>query len=462
MRELPETIEVYHELVGRQIQDILLENKDLKSKLESKERELRSIKIQYKSDIQALRDEANELETINDEFQEIIQNIGMPPIRKTKDDKGFNNSRERLPITPLTSKKRKLSEVDEAISEEDSPLSQTTKASQRGADSKHNSGSHSLQLRTQLSCDSNSSIERPAYNKDEYGSHRLMYQGKPFDRNDYTDSQFDMLPTQYSSQDNEDEVDISKKLEPRNGVSQIFIKEENKENLDEIEDSQDEFPLDGFELIKNTSTKIKREPLEDITSKFNSQSQSPSYPKIPTQYTKLQRRAYLKNYYESQFKNSPQFKINLNTNPINEMEWIINDFKPNPNYVKPNQVKSTVLSKDARNNANRFYQLAGPLPKNTQLTWNNETIESDNDSIELSESQILDKYPSPPGFMVSEFPDTQEQRLRNRIIDERQEDRIKRRIKQCIKSSRNKNGEFVFQVDILNQFVRQNRFIYDY
>ena len=64
--------------------------------------------------------------------------------------------------------------------------------------------------------------------------------------------------------------------------------------------------------------------------------------------------------------------------------------------------------------------------------------------------------------MVSEFPDTQEQHMRNRIIDERQEDRIKRRVKQCIRSSRNKNGEFIFQVDILNKFAQQNRFNYDY
>lgn len=461
MRELPETIEVYHELVGRQIQDILQENKELKAKLERQESELRSIRIQYKSDIQALRDEANELETINNEFQEIIQHIGIPPKSKVQKDKELN-SRERLPMTPLTNKKRKLSEVDETISEEDSPLSQTAKPSQHGADSKHNAISNSLLLPTQLSSDSNASIERPAYNKDENGSPRLMYQGKPFDRNDYTESQFDMLPTQYSSQDNEDEIDLSKKLEPKSEASKIVIKEENKENFDEIEDSQDEFPLDSLDLIKKPPTKIKREPLEDITSKFNSKSQSQTYPKVPTHYTKLQRRAYLKDYYESKFKNSPEFKINLNSNPINEMDWIINDFKPNPNYVTPNQIKGTALSKNAQNNVNKFYQLAGPLPKVTQLTWNNEVIESDNDSIELSESQVLDKYPSPPGFMVSEFPDTQEQQLRNRIIDERQEDRIKRRIKQCIRSSKNKNGEFVFQVDILNKFVQQNRFTYDY
>ena len=53
--------------------------------------------------------------------------------------------------------------------------------------------------------DSTASIERPVYNKDNNGLPRLMYQGKPFDRDDFTDSQFDMLPTQYSSQDNENE-----------------------------------------------------------------------------------------------------------------------------------------------------------------------------------------------------------------------------------------------------------------
>lgn len=459
MKELPETIEVYHELVGRQIQDILQENRELKMKLEKQENQLRSIRIQYKSDIQALRDDASELEAVNNEFKEIIQNIGVPPKNKTQKVRVFQDGRERLPMTPLTNKKRKLSEPNETISEDESPLSQTVKPSTQPTSDVKYTTNHPLQLPTQYSSDSTASIERPIYNKDNNGSPRLMYQGKPFDRDDFTDSQFDMLPTQYSSQDNENEIDLSKKLD---NASQIVVKEENKENFDEIEDSQDEFPLDSFELIQKPPIKVKREPLENITSKFNSQSQSQLHPKVPGHYTKLQRRAYLKEYYASKFKHSPGFKIDFNSNPINEMEWIINDFKPNPNYVKPSQVKGNALSKNDQNNVDRFYQLAGPLPKVAQLTWNNEVIESDNDSIGLSESQVLDKYPSPPGFMVSEFPDTQEQHMRNRIIDERQEDRIKRRVKQCIRSSRNKNGEFIFQVDILNKFAQQNRFNYDY
>ena len=65
MKELPETIEVYHELVGRQIQDILQENRELKMKLEKQENQLRFIRIQYKSDIQALRDDVTYLEAVN-------------------------------------------------------------------------------------------------------------------------------------------------------------------------------------------------------------------------------------------------------------------------------------------------------------------------------------------------------------------------------------------------------------
>ena len=459
MKESPETIEVYHELVGRQIQDILQENRELKTKLEKQENQLRSIRIQYKSDIQALRDEASDLEAINNEFMEIIQNIDKPPKNKTQKIKVSQNGRERLPMTPLTNKKRKLSESNETISEDESPLSQTMKPLTQPTSDVKRTTNHPLQLPTQCSSDSNGSIERPVYNKDSNGSARLMYKGKPFDRDDFTDSQFDMLPTQYSSQDNENEIHLSKRLD---NASQIVIKEENKENFDEIEDSQDEFPLDSFELIQRPPITVKREPLEDITSKLNSQPPSQIHPKVPNHYTKLQRRAYLKEYYEAKFKDSPGFKIDLNSNPINEMDWVINDFKPNPNYIKPNQVRGNILSKNDQNNVDRFYQLAGPLSKVPQLTWNNEVIESDNDSVGLSESQVLDKYPSPPGFMVSEFPDTQEQHMRNRIIDERQEDRIKRRVKQCIRSSRNKNGEFIFQVDILNKFVQQNRFIYDY
>lgn len=250
MKELPETIEVYHELVGRQIQDILQENRELKMKLEKQENQLRSIRIQYKSDIQALRDDASDLEAVNNEFKEIIRNIGVPPKNKTQKVRVFQDRRERLPMTPLTNKKRKLSESNESISEDESPLSQTVKPSTQPISDVKYATNHPLQLPTQYSSDSTASIERPVYNKDNNGSPRLMYQGKPFDRDDFTDSQFDMLPTQYSSQDNENEIDLSKKLD---NASQIVVKEENKENFDEIEDSQDEFPLDSFELIKSSN-----------------------------------------------------------------------------------------------------------------------------------------------------------------------------------------------------------------
>ena len=91
-------------------------------------------------------------------------------------------------------------ESNESISEDESPLSQTVKPStQPISDVKYLQSP--FNFFTQYSSDSTASIERPVYNKDNNGSPRLMYQGKPFDRDDFTDSQFDMLPTQYSSQD---------------------------------------------------------------------------------------------------------------------------------------------------------------------------------------------------------------------------------------------------------------------
>lgn len=467
MNENPETIEVYHELVGRQIQDILQENRNLKSKVIKQENELKAIKLQYKSDIQDLKDEVSLLELINSEFKELIESITPKKSSNTKNT--FNSKRTNLPVTPMTNKKRKLSDLYET--DEESPLSQTIKhptelvISQTCSDA-----SQGMQLPSQ----SSASIERPAYTKKDEGTQQLMYNGKPFDRNDFTDSQFDLLPTQYSSQDHEDELNFSKKFNSQNqdqksrifikeeekGDFDMVIKEEEKENFDEIEDSQDEFPIDSLEFIRRSPIKVKREPLQDITSRSNSSLQSQSQPQIPSHYTKLQRRAYLKDYYELKFKNSPNFKIDLNNNPINETSWLINDFKINPKYVKPIQKNGNALSKSEQENRNKFYQLAGPLQKQSGIAWSNEVIESDDDSLELSESQIWDKFPSPPGFMVSEFPDTQEQTKRNHIIDKRQEDRIKRRIKQCILSAKNKNGEFVFQVDVLNKFVQQNRYIY--
>lgn len=460
MQNHTNSIEINHEIIGNQIQEILQENKQLRLKVQEQDSQLKASKIQYIADIKDLKNEVNDLENIKNEFAQIIQDITSIKNKiKVKDIR--SNITQGLPLTPATSKKRRIEEASEHDNE-DSPLSQTKSQMMQ-----HNVPGNSMisdlhsNFPTQYSSDSNASIERPVYCQDKPGSPQLMYQGKPFEREDYTNSQFDMLPTQYSTQDNEDSIDLSKKIKIEEGSPRIIIKEEDKENFDEIEDSQDEFPFNSFELIKNSPVTIKREPLLDITTKLNSEFQSQPKHNIPEHYTKLQRREYLKTYYTSKFKNSPTFKINLNTNPINEMQWIINDFKLNSNYVKPRQFKKFGISKQEQNNIDKFYQLAGPLPKKQGLMWDDENLDSDEDSIELSESQILDKFPSPPGFMQSEFPDTQERNKRTQIIDERQSDRIERRLKQCLMRSKGKNGEFIFQVDILNQFVELNRFMYD-
>lgn len=73
-------------------------------------------------------------------------------------------------------------------------------------------------------------------------------------------------------------------------------------------------------------------------------------------------------------------------------------------------------------------------------------------------SQIFDKFQSPPGFMQSDFPDTQEYKQRQEIIKQRQLKRIERRIKDCTTIQDGKQiGEFVFGIEIFNLYVISNR-----
>lgn len=243
----------------------------------------------------------------------------------------------------------------------------------------------------------------------------LTYKGQPVTK--LTSSQVNDLPTQYSSDVSPDSIERPKYL------SLSPLKKKSKPN-EEVEDSQDEFePIDI--------------PLNDISDQINNK---------PAQ-TKLQRKEFLRKYYTLKFHDST-FKIDLKTNPITENIWILEDFTQNSKYQKPvvNNKKLAIMTKQQQENYQVFNQLAG---------------NSDLQSQELTYSQIFDKFPTPPGFLNSEFPDTQEQMRRRKIADERRDDRIQRRLASALMHHYNpgKQGEFIFVEPILNQYVDQGRFI---
>ena len=100
--------------------------------------------------------------------------------------------------------------------------------------------------------------------------------------------------------------------------------------------------------------------------------------------------------------------------------------------------RKTGVSRTEQNKINDFYRKAG------------EQVQ------EIPESQLYDKFPSPPGFMTSEFPLTQEAAARRKVIIDRQNDRLRRRLILSIHGD-----EFIFYEEILNKFVEAGRYICD-
>ncbi|KAG7662775.1 uncharacterized protein J8A68_003698 [[Candida] subhashii] len=207
---------------------------------------------------------------------------------------------------------------------------------------------------------------------------------------------------------------------------------------DEIEDSEEEVSI--------------------IDSSGKSEDYFPDSPiiGIPKNITTiLQKRQFLLKYYTDKFHNSIDFKINLIKNPINEISWDFGDFKQNPNYKPDNKHKSfirnhKIINQQQYDKYKQFYQAV-----------NNGDVkleEEEDDDFEDKLSQIFDKFASPPGFMQSDFPNTQEQEKRKQIIKQRQLRRLARRIKSCVTLQNGiQIGEFIFTCDILNQYVIKGR-----
>lgn len=231
----------------------------------------------------------------------------------------------------------------------------------------------------------------------------LMYQGKPFNRHEFTDSEFNMLPTQYSLQ-----VSVHSPDRP------VYVKLSSSPMKDFVEDSQDIGILAG--------QRTERKPLQETTT-HNIQK--------PTKETKLQRREMQRKRLEDLLQDEG-FVVDLTTNPITESSWCLTDFKPNDKYGIPIEGPASRVQLEQISAFNR--RAGGPTN-------------------EIPESQMYDKFPSPPGFMTSEFPSTQEALERQRVIRERQEDRVNRRLKLSLEG-----GEFVFYESVLNQYVEQGRY----
>ncbi|KAG7194449.1 uncharacterized protein KQ657_004662 [Scheffersomyces spartinae] len=192
------------------------------------------------------------------------------------------------------------------------------------------------------------------------------------------------------------------------------------------------------------------EPEEDIIE----DSENEESLIIPADFTRLQRKHLKLQHLEAKYWNDLTYTINLTTNPITENSWIITDFKRNHHY-KPrhlSQFKRTKLhTTNDKENMLQFYKA---LNNENKSDIDDDKDDSDDEENELS--QLAGKWPSPPGFMRSEFPNTQEHIQRQAIIDARIKDRLRRRLKLSLRQ-----GMWLFTVDILNKYVSAKRFLID-
>lgn len=247
---------------------------------------------------------------------------------------------------------------------------------------------------------------------------------------DLTSSQFNRLPTQYS-----DSSDLKASLDraPREISSPVkasFAEEDDRV----VADSQDEY-----------------EPLDDTENG------------VPKHYTALQRIEFLRNYYRMKFSD-PKFKVDLTQNPITEKAWTFDDFRPNAAWTRPKHLHSHAgaMTKAQEQNYRDFFREAGHGVKIDGPNW--QDCESKDGPMwqdygpketDIVRSQIMDKYLSPPGFMVGSFPNTQEEEERKEMVRAKAVDRLSRRL---TSATQKPPGEFILYEEVLNKYIAQNRY----
>lgn len=282
-------------------------------------------------------------------------------------------------------------------------------------------------------------------------------------RPDFTSSQLNRLPTQYSDSSETQKEAVSdvfatrrplqtqesgslRLQSPSRGptlssspVKPIFIEEDDRI----VADSQDEF-----------------EPLGPDKHMGH-----------PSHYTALQRIELLRNYYRMKLNDS-SYTVDLTTNPITEMPFVLADFKPNGNWSRPKHLHSHlgVMTKAQEQVYDQFFQEAGHGVQMAGPQWDGHKPqvahdislsdkENDNDAHASPEnrqwvrSQVMDKYLSPPGYMVALFPTTQQQKEQKAAVAEKNQQRVARRVASALS-----NGEFIFYEEVLNTFVAQGRY----
>lgn len=250
---------------------------------------------------------------------------------------------------------------------------------------------------------------------------------------DLTSSQFNRLPTQYS---------------------------------DELRDAPGSGSLRPVQLPARAAEPLGLSPIAGAFAESqevvaDSQEEIEPLAQVPPHYTSLQRAQFLRNYYRMKLADSG-FCVALTFNPITERAWVADDFKRNARWVPPAVAPSRARAMTKAQEAvyNEFFREAGFGARAAGPQWGDSDADDDGAhenmapvDIHGARSQVMDKYLSPPGYMVGLFPSTQEAYERKAEIQQKAAERLERRLASALSG-----GEFVFYEDVLNTYVAQGRY----
>lgn len=313
---------------------------------------------------------------------------------------------------------------------------------------------------------------------------RIFSQGLNDANPDITSSQFNRLATQYSDTSSQIVANLDQKasMEPRNDV-QISTKGGSLENLrfsSPIKNFPKKSSVDSATFMRGTfasddesdennpspvvaDSQDEFEPLgnppwhgSNAPKVISRQSSTITKPKYPAHYTALQRVEFLRHYFRQKIADK-HFKVDFSKNPITEKKWTLEDFILNDQWKPPKKINSNlgVMTKAQEKTYSDFFDKAGLGRKSIGPTWDSdEDTDQGIDGPDWIRSQVMDKYLSPPGYMVGDFVSTQEEEGRKRMIDEKEQQRIRRRFESAISE-----GEFLFYEKVFNDFVKTGRYV---
>lgn len=258
---------------------------------------------------------------------------------------------------------------------------------------------------------------------------------------DLTSSQFNRLPTQYSDElrDTQDAGETLGRENRRSGLA----------------------PLKSVQLAPAAADPLGLSPVavafaESQEVVADSQEEMEPLAQAPAHYTSLQRTQFLRNYFRMKLADSG-FCVALALNPITEHAWVADDFKRNSRWAPPAVAPSRAraMTKAQESVYREFFREAGFGARTGGPQWGDSDgdDESAPEDVHGPRSQVMDKYLSPPGYMVGLFPSTQEALDRKAEVQRKATERLERRLASALSG-----GEFVFYEDVLNTYVAQGRY----